>query len=128
MKKVPVSLYFVTAEDRAAGRMVFATSVDSAIARFGPEVSSDIATVKSRLIVSDVKLLRVIWSGFLPRPANVVDLRELGFQVSQSATGQRVSRLGDQVFVDAFSLHDGVMAGHEREQINAEDADYGRNV
>lgn len=128
MKKSPIHLYFVAADGHKEGRLVFAFSEESAVHRFGPELSGDAATVKSRLVVSGVTLFRVVWSGFMPRQADIVDLTALNFEVSESATGQRISRLGDEVFVDPFSLHDMVMAEHERERINAENPDYGRSV
>lgn len=80
------------------------------------------------MILRDVRLFRVVWSGFMPRQADIADLRALEFQVSESPAGDRVSRLGDEIFVDPFSLYDVVMAEHERERINAENPDYGRNV
>ena len=127
MRKSPVHLFWLSADNREEGRLVFATTEASAVHRFGPELSGNAATVKSRLVVSGVTLFRVVCSGFMPRQADIVELRALEFEVSESQTGDRVSRLGDEVFVDAFSLHV-VMAEHERERINAEDPDYGRNV
>lgn len=127
MKKSPIHLYFVTADGHKQGRLVFASSADSAVHRFGPELSGDAATVKSRLVVSGVTLFRVVWSGFIPRQADILDLKALDFEVSESGIGQRICRLGAKVFIDEFTLNDRVMAEHDRERADAEPSDYRRN-
>lgn len=127
MKQTPINLYWLYEEDCDKGRLVFAASADSAIHRFGPELSGDAATVKSRLVVSGVTLFRVVWSGFIPRQADIPDLKALDFEVSESGIGQRISRLGAKVFIDEFTLNDRVMAEHDRERADAEPSDYRRN-
>lgn len=104
IRKSPVDLFWVSTSNQDADCLVFAESETSALT-----CHENVAqNVNSRAVSSNVTLFTVMWSGFLPRQANLSELRELGFEVLPRRSGRRAVRFAGETYVDDFTLMDEV--------------------
>lgn len=77
-----ISLFWVAGDDQGDGVLVFACDLESALKYVGAPAA---ARPASRVVLGDVRDFKVVNSGFLPRAANIADLRRLGLEGSATA-------------------------------------------
>jgi len=98
-----IGLYWLGSEDQQDGALVLAKRPEDAA-----EMLHEHGPAKSvcRLVADDIQDFYIRHSSFMPRPANLAELRRLGFRIMSARQRERQLQFGNDAFRHQLTVMD----------------------